>query len=197
MRSLELSQPPGLAIAPSTRPDVLRAFSALCTAAESPVDPIDRECAAHRFLALAFTHADDHPLSGCAPAVARTRAAIHDGFADPLTLEELARDAGLSMYHLLRIFSEQVGVPIHRYLQLVRVERAMTLLRQGKSVADAAASCGFADQAHLTRTQRAFWGTTPGQYARAHRPARTFKTQVAEDVNVKASGGGLDDEANT
>ena len=41
-------------------------------------------------------------------------------------------------------------------------ERARAVLRAGRSLADAAAAAGFADQSHLGRSFRAVMGSTPG-----------------------------------
>jgi AraC-like DNA-binding protein len=50
------------------------------------------------------------------------------------------------------------------------VRAARRLLAQGSSPARAAAEAGFADQAHLTRWFRRYYGVTPGAY-RAAAPA--------------------------
>jgi AraC-like DNA-binding protein len=90
--------------------------------------------------------------------------------ADPaarLTLEELARYAGLSPFHLLRSFRRQYGLPPHGYQMQVRLQAAESALKQGSDIADVAAACGFADQAHLTRSFKRYRGVTPGQFRRA------------------------------
>jgi methylphosphotriester-DNA--protein-cysteine methyltransferase len=43
----------------------------------------------------------------------------------------------------------------------VRLRRAAEALRAGQSLADAAITAGFADQAHLTRRMREMMGLTP------------------------------------
>ena len=47
--------------------------------------------------------------------------------------------------------------------QLQRVRTAYALLKEGRSLSDAAHAAGFADQAHMTRAFTAFSGTTPAQ----------------------------------
>jgi AraC-like DNA-binding protein len=44
------------------------------------------------------------------------------------------------------------------------VHQARELLRGGGSPSHVAFQCGFADQAHLTRSFKARLGVTPGQY---------------------------------
>ena len=55
--------------------------------------------------------------------------------------------------------------PPGTYLRRCRMERAIDLLDDaGLSVAEVAASCGFADQAHFTHTFRRAHRLTPSQY---------------------------------
>src|ERR1700760_4922509 len=49
--------------------------------------------------------------------------------AEPLTVADLARAAGLSPAHFSREFRRAFGEPPHRYLLTRRLERAATLLR--------------------------------------------------------------------
>lgn len=81
-----------------------------------------------------------------------------------VSLVRLAAVAGLSPFHLVRVFREAVGLPPHAYLDQVRVERAKGLLSAGLPIARAAAEAGFADQSHLTRRFKRLVGVTPGQY---------------------------------
>jgi AraC-like DNA-binding protein len=101
--------------------------------------------------------------------VARARELLEDRLADPLNLGELADAAGLSRFHLIRLFRRQFGVTPFVYQRNRRVERARATLRAGGSIADAVASAGFADQSHLGRTFRAVMGSTPGQYRSSYR----------------------------
>ena len=45
-----------------------------------------------------------------------------------------------------------------------RAERARVLIREGRTLATAAAECGFVDQSHLTRVFRRQFGFTPGAW---------------------------------
>ncbi len=53
------------------------------------------------------------------------------------------------------------------YQRQLRVRAARRLLGQGVLPARAAAETGFADQAHLTRWFRRYYGVTPGAYRAA------------------------------
>lgn len=81
-----------------------------------------------------------------------------------LTLGELAALAGLSPYHLSRVFSQATGQTLTRYKARLRAARAMDRLEAGeRDLARLALETGFADQAHLTRTLRAELGWTPAR----------------------------------
>jgi AraC-like DNA-binding protein len=89
---------------------------------------------------------------------------LADQLTGPPTLADLAADAGLSRYQLLRSFRAEVGMPPYAWLAQHRVARARVLLEHGHRPAEAAMLTGFADQAHLTRWFRRVVGITPGAY---------------------------------
>lgn len=97
-------------------------------------------------------------------AVSRAREYLADNLSGPVSLDDLARAAGLSAYHLLRVFKKAVGVTPHAWFTQLRVERARRLLLQGVSPAEAALATGFYDQSHFTNTFRRFMGVTPRRY---------------------------------
>ena len=85
-------------------------------------------------------------------------------FTENDTLRELSGLAGLSGFHLLRLFRATVGLPPHAYLIQKRVDHARRLLLAGLSIADAGLEAGFTDQSHLTRAFKRIVGVTPGCY---------------------------------
>ena len=85
----------------------------------------------------------------------------------PLDLADLAAVARLSPYHFHRSFRVTTGLTPHAFQTNLRIAHARTMLRAGDSIAGVAASCGFADQSHLTRTFRRAVGVTPGRFAAA------------------------------
>lgn len=91
---------------------------------------------------------------------------IEDAIGDSLTIETLARVAGLSPAHFAREFKRQMRETPHQFVMRRRLERARQLLLQGLRLADIARLCGFADQAHLTRRFRQHFGAPPGTFAR-------------------------------
>lgn len=102
------------------------------------------------------------------PAQARRLQEYVDGnLAGALSLEQLARVAGVGVCALNRLLRGTWGTTAHGYVIDRRVERACALLRRGDLPLKAvAAATGFSDQAHMTRTLRARVGHTPGQLRR-------------------------------
>ncbi|MBP2663649.1 MAG: transcriptional regulator, AraC family [Firmicutes bacterium] len=91
---------------------------------------------------------------------------IEANYAACFSLEDIAQLVHISPYHLLRLFSQIVGIPPHVYQQQVRIRQAKQLLSQGRSILDTAMSTGFADQSHFTKAFKRMVGITPGEYIR-------------------------------
>lgn len=81
----------------------------------------------------------------------------------PPSVGALGEVAHLSPSRLQHLFSDQVGVPIRRYLLWQRMLTAMARLAEGTTATEAAHAAGFADAAHLTRTTRRMTGVTPSE----------------------------------
>jgi AraC family transcriptional regulator len=97
----------------------------------------------------------------------RAKELISASLNEELPLSRLAGECGLSVRHFARAFRHSVGMPPHRWLIRLRVERAKELLRtRALSLADVAIFCGFADQSHLTRAFTAAVGVSPGAWRR-------------------------------
>ncbi len=92
---------------------------------------------------------------------------LDENLSDKVTLDELARAAGITRFRLLRAFKRTFGLTPHAYQQQARVRVAHAMVARGASLADVAARAGFADQAHLTRVYKSIMGATPGQYRAA------------------------------
>ncbi|HEY3255493.1 MAG TPA: AraC family transcriptional regulator [Polyangiaceae bacterium] len=105
---------------------------------------------------------------GSHPAMTRVRARLHDEFAESLSLERLAKEVGLSKFHVARCFKEATGVAPHQYQKLLRLQSARRHIERGACVREAAAAAGFADEAHLSRSFRDWLGVSPGVWRRAN-----------------------------
>ncbi|WP_069601524.1 helix-turn-helix transcriptional regulator [Mycobacterium kyorinense] len=119
-------------------------------------------------IAAALRQTTDRPAPADARLVERARAAIHDDHPAASGLFPLAALLGASPHRLSRAFPRQLGVSLTRYRNRVRVGRALELLQcDAGSLADIAATLGFADQAHFTRVVREHVDQTPRALRRA------------------------------
>lgn len=92
-------------------------------------------------------------------------ARIETGFAEKITLDDLARTAHLSKRHFQRIFQECIGRSPIDHLLHVRVQKSAELLRHSsKPITDIAFDCGFSDSNYFTRQFRKIMHQTPGEY---------------------------------
>src|SRR6266550_554938 len=102
---------------------------------------------------------------------ARIRELIQDRAGEvgggKLTADDLAAAAGCSRYAAYRAFRQAYGLSPSDYQRQLRVRTARRLLSTGAAPAQVAADAGFADQAHLTRWFRRYYGVTPGAYRAA------------------------------
>lgn len=89
-------------------------------------------------------------------------------YGEPIALETLAGEAGLSPSHFSRVFKEVISKSPTRFVTEYRVEQARKMLRQGdRPMIDIALSCGFSDQAHFSRVFKQVEGVTPKAYRTA------------------------------
>jgi AraC-like DNA-binding protein len=96
--------------------------------------------------------------------VERVRMHLQAHPTDPMPLADLVDFAGVTTSHLVRSFTRSVGLPPKSYHAQIRLARARRLLAQGKPATWVAYECGFADQSHLTRRFKEFYGLTPGAF---------------------------------
>lgn len=97
----------------------------------------------------------------------RVRDRIDREYTQPLDVETLARDAGMSAGHLSRQFRIAYGEPPYAYLMTRRIERAMALLRRGDmSVTDVCFAVGCGSLGTFTTRFTELVGVPPGIYRR-------------------------------
>jgi AraC-like DNA-binding protein len=79
---------------------------------------------------------------------------------------EVAAHVHVSTSRLTHLFTDQVGIPLRRYVLWLRLRIAITRVQAGDDLTDAAHAAGFADSAHLTRTCRDMFGLPPSLLSR-------------------------------
>jgi AraC-like DNA-binding protein len=102
-----------------------------------------------------------------------------------LSLAECAQSVNLSIWRLCHIFKSDVGMPPIRYLRLLRMERARSLLESSfLSVKEIAFQVGLNDESHFVRDFKAAYGFSPAIYR------SNFKGNGGENGHNGSNGNG-------
>lgn len=96
-------------------------------------------------------------------------------YADPVTVADMARAAGLSPAHFSREFHRAFGDPPHVYLLTRRLERAASLLRlTDRSVADICFMVGLQSLGSFTSSFTRTYGMPPMVYRATFPPKARY-----------------------
>ncbi len=95
----------------------------------------------------------------------QARQLLHDRFAEPLTLAEIAKTVGIHPVHLSQVFHKHYHCTVGLYIRQRRIEFACQMLANTNiPLSEIALAAGFSDQSHLTRTFKRYMGMPPSQY---------------------------------
>jgi AraC family transcriptional regulator of adaptative response/methylated-DNA-[protein]-cysteine methyltransferase len=102
-----------------------------------------------------------------APApVGKAREYIDLHFDEPMTLEALGRQVGMSPHHLQRTFKKAYGLTPREYQDALRLQRLKSELRTGGSVTTAIHEAGYGSASRVYEKSDARLGMPPGAYRR-------------------------------
>lgn len=103
---------------------------------------------------------------------------IHQHYREKLTLSELAKSEHLSMTYLSHLFKNAVGMPFQEYLNSLRFEHALLLLKKTDwNVTDICLESGFSDSKYLSKRLKSVFNLS----------IKDFKNA---DLNLDASAAG-------
>ena len=85
-------------------------------------------------------------------------------FHKPISLGSVAEQLGIRRETLTRMFRQQMGCTFWEYVLSIRSAYAITLLRKGKTVTEAALDSGFGSVRSFNRVFREKIGMTPTEY---------------------------------
>jgi AraC family transcriptional regulator len=89
---------------------------------------------------------------------------MRDNLCDPITIDEIAREAYMNKYHFLKLFKHRYGVSPNQYLVRLKLEHARTLLLSGKySVSEACHHIGFESHGTFTHLFKRIYGFLPSK----------------------------------
>ena len=87
---------------------------------------------------------------------------MENNFARDISLQTLAAEAGISLFHFIRLFKAKVGVTPHRHVVLLRMQHARSLLRRTDlSIAEVALESGYAHLGHFAAAFKREFGLLP------------------------------------
>lgn len=111
-----------------------------------------------------FCRIDEGGLPLPDPRIVAVTRAIRERIDEPrIPARDLARSVDLSTSHLSALFRRQTGVALRPFILWTRLEAAVARASSGRSLTEIALETGFADSAHLARTFRRMFGTTPSR----------------------------------
>ena len=100
--------------------------------------------------------------------VDRAKAYINENLFGDSDLTDIARAAGVSTYHLCRVFKSICGLTVHEYKTHQRLVHVYASLADGAkaSLTQLALETGFSSHSHLTRTFSRRYGASPSSLRR-------------------------------
>ena len=101
--------------------------------------------------------------------IARSLRRIHLDFAQPLTVDDLAREASMSISTFHANFKDVTTKPPQRYLQTIRLHKAQAIIAGGTSVAEAARQVGYVSPSQFSREFKRLFGGSPKEVGLRYR----------------------------
>lgn len=86
-----------------------------------------------------------------------------------IRIEDICRQINISPYHFIRMFKDKTGITPHEFLQRVRIDKAVEMLKSGHySVMETASLCGFVSADHFARSFKHAMGIPPSEFRRIY-----------------------------
>lgn len=102
----------------------------------------------------------------------------HSTSGEPLTLEQLSKQSGLSRFHLQRSFKAALGVSPKQYVEGCRLAALRGTLRAAKNVTDAIYEAGFASSSRVYERVDTRLGMIPSEYRAGGKGTRVSYVSV-------------------
>lgn len=97
------------------------------------------------------------------PRIEATLARQRMSPSDSHSSKEAAAEAGLSQSRFLHLFKEETGLPYRRYRLWIRIGAALSVMRRGGTLTQAAYAAGFSSSAHFTTAFTTMFGMPPSR----------------------------------
>ncbi len=105
------------------------------------------------------------------PRLNRLRQYVEQSYSEPLPLGKAASIAALESSYFSTYFRAKVGITFTEWLRLVRIEKAIELMKaRDVSITDIAYEVGFADLRTFERAFKQHTRMTPMEFKKSARP---------------------------
>ena len=95
---------------------------------------------------------------------------IHSEYSNGITVQQIADRLNLDRSYFSTLFSKRVGMPPRDYLRSYRLNKAAELMAvHGEKPTTAAASVGYDDLFHFSKSFKRHFGLSPRAYAKKFR----------------------------
>ena len=84
---------------------------------------------------------------------------------ESIDMTTIANKAYFSKFHFLRLFKQVYGITPHRYLTMLRIEKAKELLQNNISITDTCYRIGFASTSSFTKLFKRYMKISPLKYS--------------------------------
>ena len=99
------------------------------------------------------------------PEIRRALELINKHLDQPITLQFIAKQVGLSSHYLSRLFHAETGKPFNQYVIEAKMQRAAKLLRESTmKVYEVSDSIGIPNYRYFAALFKKHWGMTPIDY---------------------------------
>ena len=101
-----------------------------------------------------------------------------------ITAEELAQQAGFSLFHYYRLFRQATGLPVMQYILRRRLLHGVYVMKQGSSKIDCALRFGFDTYAGFYKAFCREFGTTPSAFLKSCRAKKPYRIDLTEEEHM-------------
>jgi AraC-like DNA-binding protein len=92
-----------------------------------------------------------------------------DHFREPLSLDDISEALHISKYHISHLFSQKIRIGFSDFINMLRIQEACRLLKQGIGITQASVQAGFNSIRSFNRVFLKQTGLTPLKYQKKYR----------------------------
>lgn len=109
---------------------------------------------------------------------------IEENLQAEITAEELAQQAGFSLFHYYRLFQQATGLAVMQYILRRRLLHGVYAMKQGNTKIDAALLYGFDTYAGFYKAFCREFGSTPSAFLESSRAKRPYRIDITKEEHM-------------